>query len=389
MSTGIEARHARSCMSRNGGRCNCTKTFQAQVYDKRTKKQLRKTFATKSAARQWREDAIVAIRRGELSADRGLTVSEAAEEWLQQLRAGQVFNRSGDPYKPAAIRGYEHVLTTRVLPRLGHLRLREVTTPDVQRLVDALGEQGLAPATIDTAITPMKAIYRWANQRGMAAGSPARGVAKPAVRCKVRRVASPAQAGAMLTALDPADRPLWATAFYAGLRRGELIALQWADVDLAYGEIHVRRGWDAVEGEIAPKSRRGRRDVPIPAVLRDYLVEHRVAASSDQRVFASDRQVRAQAERAGKRWVARGLERLTLHDARHSYASLMIAAGVNAKALSTFMGHASIAITLDLYGHLMPGAGDEAATMLDAYLAREVGGSIVAHAVAHPEQATA
>jgi integrase len=139
--------------------------------------------------------------------------------------------------------------------------------------------------------------------------------------------------------------------------------------------IHVRRGWDAVEGEIAPKSRQGRRNVPIPAVLRDHLVELRMSNPGDGRVFASDRQVRTQAERAGKRWTEQGHDRLTLHDARHTYASLMIAAGVNAKALSTFMGHANIAITLDLYGHLMPGSQAEAATLLDAYLARVVGGS--------------
>ena len=59
-----------------------------------------------------------------------------------------------------------------------------------------------------------------------------------------------------------------------------------------------------------------------------------------------------------------------VHDARHSYASLMIAAGVNAKALRTYMGHGNIAIAFDLYGHLMPGSHDEAASLLDAYLAR-------------------
>jgi integrase len=97
--------------------------------------------------------------------------------------------------------------------------------------------------------------------------------------------------------------------------------------------------------------------------------------SGEGHVFAGDRQVRGQAERARERWGDEGLERLTPHDARHTYASLMIAAGVNAKALSTYMGHANIAITLDLYGHLMPGSEAEAATLLDAYLAREVGGS--------------
>jgi integrase len=71
-------------------------------------------------------------------------------------------------------------------------------------------------------------------------------------------------------------------------------------------------------------------------------------------------------ERGAKR--VDSLERITLHECRHTFASLMIAAGVNAKALSTYMGHANISITLDRYGHLMPGNEDEAAGLLDAYL---------------------
>jgi integrase len=64
------------------------------------------------------------------------------------------------------------------------------------------------------------------------------------------------------------------------------------------------------------------------------------------------------------------LEPIGLHEARHTFASLMIAAGVNAKALATFMGHSSITITLDRYGHLFPGSEDEAAALLDSYLER-------------------
>ena len=66
----------------------------------------------------------------------------------------------------------------------------------------------------------------------------------------------------------------------------------------------------------------------------------------------------------------------TFHECRHGYASVMIAAGVNVKALSTYMGHANIKITLDQYGHLLPGAEDEAAGLLDAFLARQVGDSV-------------
>jgi integrase len=72
--------------------------------------------------------------------------------------------------------------------------------------------------------------------------------------------------------------------------------------------------------------------------------------------------------RADRAWEAAGQDRITPHECRHTFASLMIAAGVNAKALSTFIGHANISITLDLYGHLMPGSEAEAAGLLDAYL---------------------
>src|SRR5262249_22972169 len=76
--------------------------------------------------------------------------------------------------------------------------------------------------------------------------------------------------------------------------------------------------------------------------------------------------------RADRAWRKAKLERITLHECRHTYASLMIDAGVNPKALSTYMGHANIGITLHRYGHLMPGNENEAAGLLDAYLQREL-----------------
>lgn len=387
MSTGIEPRHARACSSRSGKRCDCTPTYQANVWDNRHRRRIRKTFPSRSAAKRWRQDAVVALRRGELQGERGPTLADAAETWLQAVRAEHICNRSGDPFKPSAIRGYEQHYRLRILPALGHLRLGEITTRDVQQLVDRLVEEGAAPATIDSALTPLRSLYRRAVTRGEVAINPTRGIEKPAVRSKPKRIASPSEAVALLEALPNADRALWATAFYTGLRRGELVGLSWCDVDLATGVIRVEHGWDAVEGEIPPKSRQGRRAVPIPAALRDHLVDHRMRADREGRVFGSLSYVRGRAEAAGTLWRREGLSRLTLHEARHTYASLMIAAGVNAKALSTFMGHANIAITLDLYGHLMPGSEGQAADQLDAYLAREAGGSTVAHAVAQEAQA--
>ena len=164
---------------------------------------------------------------------------------------------------------------------------------------------------------------------------------------------------------------MWRTAFYAGLRSGELKALRWDDVSLLDGVIDVRRGWDTVEGEIAPKSRTGVRKVPIPDVLARLLEARYSACGGDGLVFGTGARpfdARRLLERARAAWTERDLRPVTLHECRHTYASFAIAAGVNAKKLSTYMGHANIAITFDLYGHLVPGNESGAATLLDAYL---------------------
>jgi integrase len=107
-------------------------------------------------------------------------------------------------------------------------------------------------------------------------------------------------------------------------------------------------------------------------VLRDHLDEHALRNGGEGFAFGgqSPFHPRRLTERADRAWEKAGLARITLHECRHTFASLMIAAGVNAKALSTYMGHANIGITLDRYGHLMPGNEEEAAGLLDAYLDR-------------------
>jgi integrase len=134
----------------------------------------------------------------------------------------------------------------------------------------------------------------------------------------------------------------------AGLRRGEFQALRVEDIDLANGVIRVERGWDDREGVIELKTRAGRRRVPITAVLRDYLLEQRLRAGrqGDQLAFGRTPTLafdaKALQERADKTWRKAKADRITPHECRHSFASLMIAAGVNAKALQTYMGHASV-----------------------------------------------
>ncbi len=304
------------------------------------------------------------------------TLRNAAEAWLKGARDGSIRPRSGDPFKPSAIRGYAAALDQRLVPEFGARRLSDITRVDLQDCADRLLAQGLDPSTIRNCLMPLRAIYRRAMSRGEVAVNPTTGIELPAVRGRRERIASPTEAQTLLDALPKADRALWATALYAGLRRGELLALRWQDIDLAGGVIRVERSWDPTHGAaIAPKSRAGKRNVPIAAVLRDYLVEAKMTCAwSECLVFGRTADTpfadSAIGQRARKCWRAAGLDPIGLHECRHTFASLMIAAGVNAKALSTYLGHATIAITMDRYGHLMPESEDEAAALLDAYLAR-------------------
>jgi integrase len=348
---------------------------------------IRRTFHNLAEAKGWRADATSAVRKGTLRSPSRLTLRDAAEAWLKGAEEGAIRTRSGDEYKPSALRSYRASLEQRVLPELGACRLAALSRVDLQDFADGLLAEGLDPSTIRNTLMPLRAIYRRALVRGEVTINPTASLELPAVRGRRDRIASPTEAAALIAALPDTDQALWAAAMYTGLRRGELMALRWDDVDLTKNLIAVSRSWDVKAGVIEPKSQAGKRTVPVASALREQLITHRLRSGrSEGLVFGATSTrpftpsaVRRRALTAWKtearRLRASGLPELQpigLHECRHTFASLMIAAGVNAKALSTYMGHASVMITLDRYGHLMPGNEDEAGFLLDAYLVRAV-----------------
>jgi integrase len=378
---GIALRHSRHCEGGPDASCNCRPSYQAQVFSPADRKTLRKTFRTLADARAWRAQAKAELNRGSLGAPTRTTLREAAEEWLAAAEAGVARTRSGDPYKPSALRAYEQALRKKLLPALGNLRLSSITASAVQDLIDRLVAEGHSASTVRNAILPLRALYRRALARSEVFSNPTVGLSLPAVRGRRERVARPGEAQALLEALPEGDRAVWASALYAGLRCGELQALRWQDVDFELGLIRVERSWDPKVGPIEPKSRSGRRRVPLAKPLRAYLAAHRLRAAGDEDerlVFGRGEgdafHPAALTKRARAAWRRVELVPIGLHECRHTYAAFMIAAGVNAKALSTYMGHSSITVTLDRYGHLMPGNEGEAAEMLAAYLARQAPG---------------
>jgi integrase len=386
MATGIRKLHSKGCPAKEGKRCRCNAGYEASAFSKREGRKLRKTFDREGEAKTWRADMISALDKGiDLAptlVPTAKTIGEAWGEWLSLAKRGAIQNRSRKPFKPSTLRSYEQVMRLRVLPVWASVPMVAVRRGKLQEFADGLAED-LSPSAIQVTFLPLRALYRrsLALEEPGIDFDPCSGLSLPAVNSRRERIAPPTEARALIEAIPKADdRAIWATAMYAGLRRGELRALRREDVDLAAGVILVRKGWDAVEGEIELKSEAGRRRVPIAAVLRDYLLERissrdfepadRIFGNRKCQAFSADKLQM----RADEAWEAAGLKRITLHECRHTFASTMIDAmvrsphGLNPKALQTFMGHSKISVTFDVYGKLMPGAEAQGAEILDAYL---------------------
>ncbi len=375
MAERIEVRHQKACRNREGRRCNCQPSYRAAVWSPVDRKRIRKTFPTLAAAKRWRVDAEAAVGKGSLRVAHKVTLRRSWEDWLAGAKEGIFRNRSGDPYKPSVIRSYARSMKLHVLPDLGGVPLADLRRTDLQDLADRLIARGSSASTVRNAVNPVRAVYRRALDRDHVATNPTSGLRLPASRGKRPSIVAPDVASQMLKALPAEDRVIWATAFYAGLRAGELKALRWPDVNLAGGVIRVEQSWDREVGGQEPKSRSGRRAIPIVPILRDELLEHRMRQGRNGEGLVFGRTESSPfshrlLKRAARIWREAGFEYVTLHEARHTFASLMIAAGEDPKRLQTYMGHSSITVTFDRYGHLMPGSERESAERLNAFLER-------------------
>lgn len=183
--------------------------------------------------------------------------------------------------------------------------------------------------------------------------------------------------------LDVAEEP-WRTLYFVavntGLRRGELLALRWSDLDLRRGLLHVRRSLSRVnEGdayavrEAALKTRHSRRTIDLSPATVETLLAHPAGDDLDRDfVFRSKAGGPIDPDNVDRAWKrhlsAAGLADRPFHSTRHTRASLLIAAGVHPKAIQTRLGHASITTTLNTYGHLMPSAFEGVGAKVDALL---------------------
>jgi integrase len=381
---GIEVRHSRSCRLRRGeGECNCKPAYLSSVYSSQEGKEIRKTFHSLAEAKAWRASGQGAVKRGTLKAPTKQTLNDAAEALIAGMRNGTIPTRSGDTYKPSAIRSYDQALTTRILPDLGARKLSDIQREDVKALAARLAEEGLSNSTIRNVLMPLRVIFREAIEDRIVSVTPfdqLRRLPRGRKEEERERVADPEEATKLLAALPEDDRAVWATALYAGLRRGELLALRWRDVDLAKGVVRVERSYDVKEHVFTdPKSKKGKRRVRLAPSLRDELAEHkeRVMREAESWDGMEDRLVfgggerpispNALAVRAKEAWGKAKLNPIGLHECRHTCVTWWVKAGVNIKTVQTWAGHSSITITLDRYSKHLPDDDDAAGKQFDGW----------------------
>jgi integrase len=305
--------------------------------------------------------------------NRSVTVAVAAEDWLAYVE--------GEGRQRATLAQYRAHVTHHIAPRIGAERLATLTAPRVNAYRDEL-VRDLSRVMARKVLASFKSILKDAKRRGNVAQNVAGDVSIAANRQDARKleigrdIPTPAEIGRILAAAAGRWRPFLITAIFTGMRASELRGLRWIDVDLAKGQIHVRQRADRFNAIDVPKSRAGERTIPIGPFVVNTLREWRLASPHELAFPNGAGRIESLANIITRVWCPvqvkagvvdeSGKAKYTgLHALRHFYASWCInpqpeGLGLQAKAVQERLGHSSIVITLDVYGHLFPRTDDGA-----------------------------
>ncbi|HSR22589.1 MAG TPA: site-specific integrase [Candidatus Eisenbacteria bacterium] len=313
---------------------------------------------------------------------RGVTFAEFVETWLSAVRP---------TLRPSTWRRYEQYARLHAAPFLGHRPLAEIGPVELQLLYADRLAAGRSATTVRHLHRFLHRVFDQAVRWEAAPRNPAKLAAPPRVVRHDFRALTAEEARRLLAGLR-GDRlaALYVLALTSGMRQGELLALRWADVDLAGGRLAVRGslhrdlggGWTIGE----PKTHRSRRQVALAAMAVRALEEHRRGQDVERRaagprwqdndlVFANrvGRPLSAQnlVQRHFHPLLARlALPKVRFHDLRHTAATLLLSRGVHPKIVSEMLGHKEVDITLNLYSHVTPGMHESAAQALGELLDR-------------------
>ncbi|MBW3604149.1 MAG: site-specific integrase [Actinobacteria bacterium] len=361
--------------------------------DGRRRQRMKGGFATKRDADRALREVLRTLDTGTYVAASSLTLGGfLADEWLPAMR-------------PPTLRAttwteYARKVRCHVIPRLGQIPLQRLSPAHLNAFYAELitagrvdGTGGLSPKTVrEIHVIVRKALkdaVRWGrvNRNVAALADPPSQRSAVASRRRTMRTWTPAQLRRFLSEdLDERLGYAWVLAGTTGLRRSELLGLRWADVDLTAARLAVRQRLANVDGhpELSePKSNRSGRVVDLDertvAALRarrTQQAEHRLMCGPawhdlDLVVTREDGlwiHPDWFSELFRRRVAALGLPKIRLHDLRHTHATLLLQAGVNAKIVSERLGHHSVAFTLDTYAHVIPGMQSDAVRRLSALI---------------------
>ena len=335
-----------------------------------------RTFDRKSDAERW------AVTQ-EADKHRGAWIDptlgrETFESWSKTWRADL-------QRRPRTLRRYDTVLANHLLPRFGRTPLVRITRSDAQRMVAADIEHGYSASEVRRHVIVPRQILEAAVKDGRLGRNVAADVELPSEQARTMRFLTPEQLGALATAHGDHYAPLVLTAGWVGLRWGELAGLRLERVDLLRHKIRIDQQLVEDAGNLTfgpPKTRAGDRTVTMPSGLTDVLAAHFASKACQRSGMAFPtvtgqlmrrsnfrrlwrRKVGGSAKRVGV-FAGTDLEGLVFHELRHTAAALAIAHGAHPQTIKERLGHSSITVTMDTYGHLFPSADEALADALDA-----------------------
>lgn len=311
---------------------------------------------SKKVAERALTERLAAVNGGRYAELKQATFAAFAERWLTEYAEPRL--------KESTLESYQRHFRLHLVPALGRYQLTSITTGRIEELVNELLAQGLAPKSVNNALVPLKLCLKHAQRWGYLTANPAEPVQRVPVPHQEMRALSVDEVKRLLAAADPDAWLLLTLACFTGLRRGELLALQWGDVDWRKAQLSVRRSlW---KGKfIGPKTKNAIRTVDLAPKVAAALREAKPVRPADelagQLIFSAANGQPLEPDNMVKRRFLPALERAELprvrfHDLRHTYASLLIQTGEHPKYVQAQLGHASITTTLDRYGHLLPSA---------------------------------
>ena len=359
-----------------------TKTTWLVDYFDQEGKRHNKTFATQKEAKDWRDRIAVEIKDGVHTPEASsITAAEAGELWLAQGKT--------DGLEHGTLKQYEQHLRLHITPFIGRVKLAHLSPAHVQRIRDNLIKEGRSRDMARRVVFSLGALLASA----MSYGKVAKNIVHDAARLRKGRdrrlegrhekkleigvdIPTKDEIRAMLNAAEGRWRPLIVTVVFTGLRASELRGLTWNDIDFTAETLTVRQRADHWNTIGSPKSAAGKRTVPLAPIVVNTLKEWKLVCPKGEKnlVFPNTLgkvQTHETISRFGlgplqlKAGIAgeRHRPKYGLHGLRHAAASLFIEEGWSAKRVQTVMGHSSIQMTFNVYGHLFPSPDDDREAM--------------------------